>query len=430
MNSAQATNATMAELYAAQLITDGTVGKFAGVNAAAIRRVVYSGPLVKTALNGIPQGVVLDSSVDYRNRYLLVVPLMTIAGGGFGIDNTYPVPSIDGMLTMPLYQYPRQSAPRMFYTGAGAAMGNATQQPYQLAAGAVVGSGPFWLFADATGRLCVEMKSTASASDSGSFMALIVASDPTDGSAVATPVPAHATQVQTHDLEAVQTLGTYQQGRQGGVPRRLITDASPKSIPTCSPLGVIGEGAFPLRPVSFLVRERLGATDDGKYEVRQHIFGQRRRVVSLAVPNGTSRLIDDFNLADQLGLAVNDQIDLRDRILWIEGRYSTTDITLSAVAQSGDSTANQFSIAMYTGPYAKPQYAISGYYVGGHRVSISLSPDTGLDVEFLFSRAGTQLGLHSPARINNATGATVYLNLAWEVSGKLGLCDSRAYGTL
>lgn len=427
MNSTQANHADMAELFAAQVVTNAAVGKFAAVNAGALRRVCYSGPLVKVPTEGIPQGVTLDTSVDWRNRYVLVVPLVTLSGGT-GIDNTYPVPSVDGMLTIPIFQYPRVAAPRLFYTGSGVAMGSATQQPYQMPANGVIGDGPFWLFSDTSGALCIEMKATDSTSDSGAWMGLIIASDPTDGSSVTTPAPVHATQVQSHDIECVQTLGTYQQGRQGNVPRRLLTDAAPKLAPTCAPLGVIGEGAFPIRPVSWMISERLGATDDGSYEQRQSIFGQRRRMVSLAVPNGTSRMVDDYNLADQMGLAINDQIDMRDRILWIEGRWSPTDITVQAASQASDSAAPQFSIAMYTGPYAR-QYNVGGYWVFGQRVTVSLAPISGVDIEFVFSRAGTQKGLHSVVRVNNSTGASAYLNLVWEVSGKLGLCDSRNYGT-
>lgn len=427
-NTTQPSAAGMAELYAAQLVTQGAAGKFAGVNAGAIRRVLYSGPLVKTPTDGIPQGVTLDTSIDWRNRYVLVVPLMTLSGGA-GIDNTYPVPSMDGMFSPPLFQYPRLSAPRLFFTGAGTAMGSATAQPYQLSVGSTIGFGPFWAFAETDGTLCVEMKETASLAASGAWMGLIIASDPIDGTAVSTPAPVHATQVQTHDLETVQTLGTYQQGRQGNVPRYLITDPAPRPVPTCSPLGVIGEGAFPVRPVSWMVRERLGDNLDGKYEHRQSIFGQRRRLVSLTVPNGASREIDDFNLSAQLSLGVNDQIDLRDRILWLEGRWSAADITVNAASALTDVGTAQFSLQMYTGPINRSGPGFAGFYSGGHRVTVSLSPVAGLEFEFVFSRAGTQKGLHSVGRFLNSTGATAYLNFTWEVSGKLGLCDSRGYGT-
>lgn len=428
MNADQAEHDDLAELYAAQLVTDGgAVGKFASVDAGALRRVVYSGPLSKAPIAGIPQGVSLDTSEDWRNRYVLVVPLATFSGGT-GIDSTYPVPSSDGMLAPPIFQFPHTAAARLFYTGSGVAPGSATQQPNQASVHLEVATGQFWLFADTTGALHVEMKD-ASTVDNGAWMGLIIASERTDGSSVVTPVPVHATQVQTFDLEAVQSVGTYQQGRQGNVPRRLLTDAAPKAIPTCSPLGLHTEGAFPARPVSWMVRERLGATDDGAYEERQPIFGQRKRVVSLTIPTGTSRQVDDFNLADELAPGVNDQIDMRDRIVWIEGRWSTTDITVNAASQASDASSGQFVLPLYTGPYARI-FSLSGpIYIVGHRATFDITGG-GLDVEFEFSRAGVQKGIHSVVRINNATGATVYLNLVVEVSGKLGLCDSRAYGVV
>jgi hypothetical protein len=179
--------------------------------------------------------------------------------------------------------------------------------------------------------------------------------------------------------------------------------------------------------VSSLVRERLGATDDGTYEVRQPLYGQRQRLVSLVVPTGTSRQVDDFNLWDQTAPGVNDQVDMRDRILCVQGRWSTSDITIAQASPLSDVSAHPLFVIMYTGPFHKPGVSFGSppTYQQGHRVTFA----TGLDVEFVFNRDGVQQGLHSVVRVNNASGVNVYLNLTVEVSPKLGLCDSRLYGT-
>ncbi|HEX5658088.1 MAG TPA: hypothetical protein VFX59_12875 [Polyangiales bacterium] len=407
------------ELYASTMISDASdPGKFAGVSAGALRRVVYSGPLFKVADQGIPQGVILDSSEDWRNRWVLVVPMQN--GVGFGPDggNYFPVIGADGMLRNASQP---QAAPRAFFTGAGQPMGSGTvlayQHPCSIIANDVTNA---WLFADTDGNLCCEMKDPASHNQCATLLLLVIATEQTTGTSVVTPVPVHATQVQTIDLEQPQNCGLYAQGRQGGVPRYLLSDAAPKARPTCPPLGVISEGHSPVRPAKWEIRERLGALDDGTWERRQPIAHQRRRLVSLFLPAHGIVPVDDFNVLDELVPGVNDQMDFRDRFVWVEGRWSTDDISISNPVQASDVAGSPFVALMYTGP---------GPGVFDVDFDLLLGPGgSGYLVRFEFTRRYPGGGFHSRLLLVNTTNVAIWVNAAIEASGFLGCTDRRAYG--
>lgn len=395
----------LSELFAAQVVTDGDPGEFGGVPAGAMRRVVYTGGLTREVVDGAIRHVILDASEDYRDRYLLVVPLTTAVATGTE-PAYYPSANADGLTSRGLLA----EAPRLFYTGAGVEAGSdavrACQFPDRLSAPDI------WLFVDPNGNLCAEMKA-ASAHKSACLMALIIATEKVDGSSVVTPVPVDITVVETIDLEQPQHVGVYAQGFQGGVPRRLKSDPAPRAIPTCPPLGLIAEGHSPLRPVSWRVKERLGAISDPTYEVRQPIIRQRRRLISITASAESVTPVDDFNVATELAPGVNDQLDFRDRLVWVEGRFSDDDIRVRGDNDS-DAAGTPFLAVLYTGPYQDVEVPITST----------------LSVLFEFSRSGTEAGYHSRLCLRNTGTEDVHVNARIECSGFVGLTDLRRYGTL
>jgi len=380
-----------ASLFHSQIISEaGEPGGFAGAPAGAIRRVVYTGPLSKTSDASHVHRVILDSSEDWRNRWVLVVPI-TLASTGAPPSANVRNPTARGG---------SNSRPRLFYTGNGVAPGQETAQPLQHPDS--IASPNVWIYADQDGLLRAEMKAIASTDSACCLMALIVATERDDGSSVVTPVPADATLVQTLDLEQPQNCGVYAQGQQGG-PRYSIEDPPLLTRPTCPPLGLISEGQTPLRPVSWLVRERLGAVDDGVFERRQPIFSQRRRVASITATPNASTPFDVFNDWAQVGVA--DQMDFADRLVWVEGRFSTTDIRIAAAVAS-DAAATRFSALFYAGPVDD--------------VSVQIASDLALVFEL------PNEGLHSRLVVQNSNPATsYYVNAVIETSGHIGLTNLR-----
>jgi hypothetical protein len=396
----------LAELYASSLISDATPNEFAGAPAGALRRIVYTGGLTREPGTDRVRRVVLDSSEDWRNRYVLVAPL-TFAGPNTG-ETVYPEAGSDGLLE----RTAGDGTPRMFFTGEGTPAEARVALPFQHPDS--LSGANIWLYADLDGHLCAEMK-PASANRTCCFMALLVATERSDGSSAVTPVPVHATIVQTIDLEQPQNMGCYAQGFQGGVPRYALDEPWPRTFPTGPPLGLIAEGHAPRRPVSWFVRERLGSVGDERYEVRQKIVGQRKRLISLALSPSIRTPVDDFDIASELMPGVNDQIDFRDRIVWIEGCFDTDDIRLGAAPQLSDEASTRFSALMYTGP--------------DDDIEVPLSDD--LAVIFTFSKSGDGKGYHSRLLLSNASDATTYyVNAAIECSGFTGLTDLRQYGVI
>lgn len=408
IDTSSMTSAAVSEIHAASVICDATPTQFAGVKAGALRRVIYTGGLTTTEANG-RKYVVLDSSEDWRNRYVLVATVSleagtALAGGGYLMAaSADPMPGRGGA----------SGRPRLFATGAGAAIGSdavlALQHPDSISAPNV------WLFADsATGNLVAEMKA-ASTNTHSMVMALVTATERTTGTSVVTQVPVHATQVQTIDVEQPLNCGVFGQGHQGGAQRYTLADPAPKAIPTCPPLGLVSGSLTPPRPLAWLVRERLGDANDGTVEVRQRIYSQRKLITSLSVPPLSVIGLDIASSVDASQVGVSDQVDYRDRMVYVDGRViATTDIRLSAASQVSDVTAVAVSATLYTGPYGD--------------VTVALTAD--VDLVFTFSRA-LNGGLHSRLTLKNKHATlTYYANLAVECSGQIGLTDLRSYGTL
>jgi hypothetical protein len=404
--------ADLAELYKAQVVSSqNTPGNFAGVSAGALRRVLYTGPLYYQPDYGVPDTAVLDSSEDWRNRWVLVSSCFIASGDAAIPNDAFPVPSCDGM-------YNADGAPwRIWYTGPGAASPpaalGANEHPVEFPG--VGFQQTIFFYVDPAGALCVRMKPVGSTlRRAASCIALVIATERDVSPVSVASVPVHATQVQTVDLEQPQHCGCFAQGQQGGAPRYLLSDAAPKAAPTAPPLGLITEGHSPSRPVSWRVHERLGALDNGTYEVRQKIYGQRKRVVSIVVPAGATVPVDDFNKLAETAPGLNDQVDFRDRYLIVHGRASYSDIRLGAAVPLPDNIALAIGWSIYTGPYE----------LAAHTKAINPT----LSIRFEFARAGAGRGLHSRLVLINTDALPVYVNMTVEVSGKLGLCDSRLYG--
>jgi hypothetical protein len=406
----------VAELYASTLISDvDDGGQFAGTDAGAIRRVLYTGALLREAGGGVSQSAVLDTSEDWRHRWVLVAPLQSYQGLTSDPENHHLRIGSSGTFT---HSSTRSAAPRLFFTGAGQALGSASVLANQALCGEL-GEAPkanAWVFARNTdGALVIEMKDI-STNQCYEGLLMLVATEQTTGDSVVTPVPVHATQVQTLDVEQPQNTGCFAQGRQGGVPRYLLSDPVPKTRPTCPAMGIISEGNSPVRPVKWERREMLGARDDGTWEYRQPIVGQRKRLVSIACPANSQTPVDDFNLPAEMVPGINDQVDFRDRFLWVEGRSSTTNITIGNASQQSDVSSNPFVVLMYTGPG------------GDIFLPFAIGGVTGVLLKFEFTRNYANGGYHSRLLVNNTTGSTVYVNATIEVSGFLGFTDRRAMG--
>jgi hypothetical protein len=413
INATDITNAQLGELADSAEIRDGNGGGtgwtqtslFSG-DRGAMRRILYTGPLGKASATGSVNRVVLDSSEDWRRRYLLV-SAVTNSGTAFYNSIARNGASARGGSAV------STAVPRLFFTGNGAATGSATASAYQHPDSNV--NPEIWIFADSTtGNLVAEMKSTDSTSNHAAALFLVTASERYDGTSVAVQVPLHATQIHALDLNQPQNNGCFAQGMQGKSPRYLATSLDPSAEPTNPPLGLIAEGMGGWRrPVQYRVRERVGRVDDSTWLVRQPIIGQRKRVVSITVPAATTVAVDLFN--DPTGILPGsvDQVDFRDRFIQVEGRIDSTDITIFRLGstQLTDVGGSEFAFCFYSGPYADQTFT------------------TGiLTMTVEFSRDGSSRGYHSRLVISHSSGSTRYVNMTIEATGYLGLTDRRLFG--
>lgn len=400
----------LAQLYESTVVRGGDAAGAGGYtkttlfsgDRGAIRRICYTGGLKKAVATGNVNRVILDSSEDWRKRFVLVIPMTVSDSGAYRTVNVDGADARSGIT---------DAVGRLFYTGPGAATGAATQQAYQHP-DAIVGSKQMWMFADSTtGDLVAEMKSTDSNASFASGLFMLIGSEQQDGGGVISPIPFDATDLVPLDLNQPQNNGCFAQGFQGGVPRANLLADPPRSAVTAPPLGLISDGAsLPRRPVAFRVRERIGDPSDSTYECRQKLFGQRKRLISVAIPASTTIDADVFNDPTAIQSDGVDQMDFRDRFIWIEGRYLTTDITVSNAAPVSDVTANRFSASMYSGPFGDKVVTINATL----RITAEFSRKVG--------------GYHSRLRLQNLSGAAIYVNMAVECSGYLGLTDRRLYG--
>lgn len=413
MSTTDVANADLTELYQSTVVRDGDAPTAAGWTkmtlfgvtpaVGAMRRLIYTGGLVKSSpQDGVRNIVTLDSSEDWRDRYLLIVPITKTDSA------KYPAASSDGLTK----RTADNERPRLFFTGAGATAA-ATVQPYQHGDQWPSNSPNIWIYADSTtGHLMADMKETDATDNYADLMALVIASEKWDGTSVVTAAPLHATQIHAHDLNQTQNNGCIAQGFQGNAPRATLSAAAKGAIPTSPPLGLLGEGgALPRRPLSFLVRERCGDISDSTYEWRQKLTEQRRRIISLSVAAGATIDVDLFNDPTCIAPGTKDQMDLRDRFIWYEGKYAATDIRVTASPQVTDVAEPDFSGILYTGPFGDATLAVSS-----------------LTFTFVFSRKGSGKGYHSRLTVTNGFGSTRYFNLALVASGFLGLTDRRLYG--
>jgi len=390
-----ATSATMSQLWKAATIRDQTLANAA---EGGQRRVFSTGTLSRVATDET-QFVVLDSSLDWRERVLLVAPLTSDSA------SANPSPQTTGVDTR--VGTSENNVPRMFNTYTGAAIGSATAQPYQHAdrfAGPNV-----WLFADsATGDLVAEMKSTDSTDARACAMFMVLASERTDGDVE--PVPIDGASLTAYDLNTLQDIGCWAQGKQGNAPRQLAADV-PGSAITAAPLGVISaSGGMPYAPSVFEVRERIGRADDATFEQRQPVRSQRKIVGSILVEDGAIEPVDELaNLFDE----GTELWDVRDRFVWIEARASfTTDIRIGGIS---DNSADKKCALLYTGPHDTGDFVMT------------LAPGLTIFLNWSRLQLGAE-GIYSTFSFENVFGSDYYVNYAIELSGHLGLADRRLWG--
>jgi hypothetical protein len=373
----------------------------------AVRRILYTGAMQRTAGGDTPNLVVLDSSIDWRNRALLVTPLVGNAAVVKEASSTQIQQRIvhdsTGSPSGPTLTY-------VFLTSTGASANPTTKTAHQFAmrAGSSI---DMWLWADSsTGYLMCEMKPSLSTNAYACGMIMVSAtsalgtpSEPLPVFPLMSVVP--STQVLPADYNLAQDWGCYAQGQ-----------SAVGALVTAPPLGTIVDGGLPARPVAWLVRARDGYEHERLREVRQPIYGQRRRLVSLGVAVAQTIEIDAFSAIPLETTGNLDQMDYRDRFVSIEGCWSASDISLGRSPQLEDNPVVHFQWIFYAGPYGNQSIVLPG-------------SGTGMVLEILFGRNGTA-AFQSRIRITNNDSAARYFNLAIETTGFLGLTDRRMDGAV
>lgn len=383
-NLSQFDSASVSAMLSQSQVVDGPFPYGAMLNQGpAVRRILYTGSMSKSGVDS-PNLVVLDTSMDWRNRALLVLMI-----GDGGSNTRVLFASADGLSS----SMATTISSRVFLTGSGAVANPAAAGARQMRIATDI-----WMWADSsTGHLMAEVKDISTSTYSHAMV--MVMATPTLGFPTGTPmvsVPVAAPSVMPADLNRPQNFGVYAQGQSNGT-----------TAITCPPLGVISDGGLPCRPSSWLVRERRGDLRDREVEVRQKLYGQRKRVISLGVAAGATIDVDAHNQILSATSSNLDQIDYRDRFLHIEVTSSSLDISLGAAVQISDVLAPRFVWALYTGPFGN-QTVASG--------DITLT--------FEFGRP-TANAFHSRLRVTNNAASTRYVNMVIEATGFLGLTDRR-----
>lgn len=412
------TNVLWSEIYkSTQVIpANGSSGwtpyDLSGMQLGAMRRIAYTGPLWKPSIAaGNRVFVTLDSTEDWRKRYLLVGMFSGAVESGF----SPPAANFSGFTSFStagsIYS---NGIRKLMYTGPGASSPSSSTS-YTLNVDTNQGTyKEVVIYASSSdGSLMASFVDTAGDNVMACAMLMIIASEQIDDSLYGdvTSVPLHATKVHALDLNQAQNNGCFAQGMQGGAPRHYVGSMVTQAPVTCPPLGLISDSSRPRRPVSWLVRERIGLSDDGTYEVRQKLYGQRKRIVAVAVPTGGSGTpVDTFDDPTGIQMGSIDQMDFRDRAILVSGRFSSG----ADINAGNDSTGTPFSAVIFAGTFADIPLAINNAGT--------------LLLKFEWSRKRTNGGYHSRLVIVNTTGSTQYVNLAIEASGFLGLADRRPIG--
>jgi hypothetical protein len=384
-------------------IRNPTIGTYADLISpgSAVRRILYTGAMQRTAAGDTPNVVVLDSSIDWRGRALLVTHLVDSSTvvkeasstklTGRMIEDSSGSPS-----GLPLT--------KIFLTGTGSAANPTTTTAFQYICYTGTDA-DIWLWADSTtGYLKAEMKASLSDHEYACGFIMVTATPLLGTPAVALPsLPSAYPQALSVDFTVPQLHGCYAQGQAGAT-----------SAVTAPPLGTIVDGALPARPISWLVRERAGHIYDRKIDVRQRIYGQRKRLISFAVGSGAVMDIDACSVLPEASTSTLDQIDYRDRFVFIEGEWAASDISLGKALPGIDDPVVRFSWVFYGGPYGDQSITLPG-------------SGSGMVITFIFGRNGND-AFQSRLSITNNDGGTRYLNLAIECTGFLGLTDRRLDG--
>jgi hypothetical protein len=353
----------------------------------AVRRVLYTGSMQRAADGDTPRVVTLDTSIDWRNRAVLVCSLGAGSNSAVLHAASHRIANGLGSAT--------GTVTKVFRTNAGAASSTSAVNANQLAEA----SGNVWLYADSTtGHLMAEMKASFSANLYAHAFFMVTASN-TLGAPLTTAdhYPVTAGAVYPADVNVAQNYGCYAQGQ--------ASATAPVTLPA---LGTVVDGHVPPRPVSWNVRERLGDPADRLVEVRQKLYGQRKRLLSVGIPAFSTIFVDAFTAPPVAADSNLDQMDYRDRLVLVEGAHMTgTNISLGNPVPQNDSGAAKFCWVFYAGPYDDHTFTTGN-----------------LTLTFEFRRQFFQSRLSA----TNASASTRYLNLMVEATGFLGLTDRRLMG--
>lgn len=289
--------------------------------------------------------------------------------------------------------------PVVFYTGA--AGGSASAFYGALGDGV---NATYRMYARASDGALVVDHASSGGGVYGCGLWMVVAAPKSSDSANQSPLD--ATYVAPVDLAEPQYNGVWQQGWPSEARYSSLLPA--QTVPTNPPLGLIGDGGCPPVPLQWTQRERVGVMTDPSVVVRQRIFGQRKRMISVAVPAGSSRRLEAAN--GENGEPI-DEIDYRDRVVWIAGNVETVDTTIGTGSATSDAAGASFMAVLYTGPYGTQ----------------SITLGTGLTLVFSFGKTTSARAVHAEFSFVNANGSARYINATLECTGQLGLSDTRTF---
>lgn len=279
----------------------------------------------------------IDGTIDWRDRLLVVLPIWHDGAGSPNFPGTTGDDSIDG------------AAFYCGFTGDGEATGGGSGD-YHIEIGTA-----FTMFAGSgeNGTLFIEHRSTSAVQTLCAGFLIFASDQLAERSAASAPTnptaPSSLAAVEAYHLNWVQDVSVCSQVR--GRPRTQTFSGTPSDA---LPLGPIVSGV-PKIPVSWAMKPRNGSrvyrTVDGQRvyteEVRQPAAaGRLRRYFSTTIPNAGT-------------VALDEEEDWRDRMLFVVVAQSTSDLSIGGASESAVSVvANQVVSSNYLGAGGDAAYAL------------------------------------------------------------------------
>lgn len=353
-------------------------------------------PFVERPVSGT-QTYVLDTSADWRDRFVLTASILVwpVFGSGFssGFSLGFGAPLGAGL--GPAWpgagdvSFTENSPCDVLYTGPGQPSAGGSDWGINLDDSSF-NDGVILYAREEDGALCLDLRVTALQS-AYAVVLMLHASEQlgvhTTPVVVPNPTPVDGQPIYPYELNALQDGSLMAQLSEGDVPSLV----APQSMP----LGPLLTGPEPYLPAAFTVRARDGVKPEGTLHRRQRISGHSARMCTMAsAANGSDVLIDS-------------RIDWRDRMIFATGIWANVDVTPGAPGDTSYNLGTAWSGAAYTHA-GKP----TGVQDGRHAVGIA----TGLTLYVGDDTAATPGGLY----LRNDAGATKYVGMQVFASPPLG----------